>query len=203
VAQQQGDDADQGVEADNLSSDNTATPISNPTIYNVTLIGDPFDEAGPESDTGVLLREGTAGSLRNLVVMGFKEWAVDVDNQATLDQINAGNLIFTNSMFWNNNGVNDATMFSDETDDDGELLPWTTRDWITGEETNRIANPLLRDPYYFWAPDFRPALNSPALNRNFVAIPPDDGFFDTSVDYIGGISPLDDWADGWTYYGPY
>ena len=39
VAQQRGDDADNGFEADNNGDDNEANPRSNPTIYNVTLVG--------------------------------------------------------------------------------------------------------------------------------------------------------------------
>ena len=50
IAQQRGDDADNGMEMDNLSSDRDATPRSNPTIYNVTLIGDPDTNEGTESE---------------------------------------------------------------------------------------------------------------------------------------------------------
>ena len=42
-----------------------ATPRSNPTIYNVTLIGDPDTNEGTASDDGMVLREGTAGTFRN------------------------------------------------------------------------------------------------------------------------------------------
>ena len=58
VAQHYGDDADNGFENDNSSKANEATPRSAPTIYNVTLVGDPD---GPESDNGMLIREGAAG----------------------------------------------------------------------------------------------------------------------------------------------
>jgi hypothetical protein len=34
-----------------------------------------------------------------------------------------------------------------------------------------------------------------------VAIPPADGFFDTSVDFIGAIDPDNDWTYGWTTFG--
>ncbi len=213
IAQQSGDDADQGIEADNLSDNNDQTPISSPMIYNCTFIGDPDPSLG-ESDTGVLLREGTGGILRNFIVAYFKEAAVDIDNQATLDRINGTNgpaLEFTNSIFWQNcnggagncSGPDGADQFSDESDDEGELLPFTTADWITGNATNRVINPSLRNALSKLQPDFRPNLNSPALNLNFVATPPDDGFFDSSVTYIGGMGPLDDWTKGWTYFGPF
>ncbi len=217
-AQQSGDDADQGIEADNLSNSNDLTPISNPTIYNATFIGDPSTNPDlSESDIGVLLREGTAGFLRNLIVMGFKESAVDVDDIATVNRINSGTLTFKNSMFFQNctqpgngigcvGGANPADQFSSELDtvinNKEDLAPFTTKAWITGEPTNRYTmDPKLRDPYSLFPPDFRPELNSPALDLRFVAIPPDDGFFDTDVTYIGCVSPTDDWTQGWTYFG--
>lgn len=219
-AQQSGDDADNGIEADNLSSSNDLTPISSPTIYNATFIGDPSTNPDlSESDIGVLLREGTAGLLRNLVVMGFKESAVDVDDVATVNRVNGilATLTFKSSLFFQNctqpgngigcaGGANQADQFSSELDtvinNKEDLAPFTTKAWMTGEATNRYTmDPNLRDPYSLYPPDFRPELNSPALDLRFVASPPDDGFFDTGVDYIGCVSPTDDWTRGWTYFG--
>jgi hypothetical protein len=72
IAQQRGDDADNGIEADNNGNNNALTPVSNPTLYNVTLIGDPDTNEGGESDDGGEIREGTAGTFRNFIIMGFK-----------------------------------------------------------------------------------------------------------------------------------
>ncbi|HSR52490.1 MAG TPA: hypothetical protein VLV83_16820 [Acidobacteriota bacterium] len=213
VAQQRPDDGDQGIEADNLENNNNLLPRSNPTLYNITLVGVPTSSS---SDIGMLLREGTAGKLRNGIVTGFNDDAVDIDFVATVDQINSGDLTVRNFIFWDNkcdvqDGVvvscpNDATQF--DTDDSGEeddagITPGTTQDFITSEPTNRLVNPGLRDPFSELAPDFRPQLNSSALNRNFVEIPPDDGFFCTTIDFIGGVDPTDDWTQGWTYFGPF
>lgn len=205
---QRGDDADQGIEADNLEGANNLEPRSNPTIYNGTFLGDPTNDFGSESDYGALLREGTAGTLRNLIIANFKEEAVNVDHDATVTQANSGALSFRNSLFFNNctapgdsslcSGPNGGDQFALDTDLPGGF---TTRDWILGEATNRIMDPLLRDTYFF-APDLRPALNSPALNKNFVVQPPDDGFFEP-VDYIGCMSPVDDWSQGWTQIVPF
>ncbi|MFZ0428864.1 MAG: hypothetical protein WAO20_12170 [Acidobacteriota bacterium] len=217
-AQEYGDDADNGIEADNLATSNDLEPISSPQIYNVTFVGDPDNSHGTSGGRGVLLREGTAGLLRNLVVIGFRQSAVDVDDIATVDRINGilGNLTFKNSLFYNNcthpganvpcTGTTGAAQFSNESDqvvnNKEDLGSFTTANWMTSEPTNRsTVDPLLRDPYSFFPPDFRPQLNSPVLNRNYVAIPPDDGFFTTDVDYIGCMGPTDDWTQGWTYFG--
>jgi hypothetical protein len=53
VVQQRGDDTDQGIEADNHSTQQNLLPRSAPTLYNVTLVGDPTTEFGPESTNGM------------------------------------------------------------------------------------------------------------------------------------------------------
>ncbi|GAB4250288.1 MAG: hypothetical protein Kow00109_26240 [Acidobacteriota bacterium] len=203
-------DADHGIEADNLATNNTATPFSEPTIYNMTLLGDSTGDPN-ESDIGVLLREGTGGHLRNFIVAYFKNAAVDVNQQTSADHAAAGELTFTHSIFWSNctaPGEGRTCMGSAGTaqfaqDGDSFTGGFSTAGFITGEATNRIADPLLRDPGSLFPPDFRPQLNSPALNKNFVAVPPDDGFFDTEVDFVGCASPTDEWYRGWTYFGPF
>ena len=63
---------------------------------------------------------------------------------------------------------------------------------------NAQVNPLLGAPFNLAAPDFRPAAGSPAVNGTVtVSSPPSDGFF-TSVDFIGGVDPDNDWTAGWT-----
>ena len=46
---QRGDDADNGIEADDNEFNNNALPRSNPQIYNITLCGDPDRNEGGES----------------------------------------------------------------------------------------------------------------------------------------------------------
>ncbi len=211
-AQQRADDADRGIEADGNAKNNDVQPYSNPQLYNITLIGDPSPALGTDSGIGVMLREGTAGTLRNLVVTGFKRQAVNIDKPATVDRINAGLLTFSHSLFWGNctnppangdcTGPNGADQFALDTQDNPPLAGFSTRSWVTGQSTNRMVNPLLRNPFGV-VPDFRPALNSPALDQNLIRIPPDDGFFSTDVDFAGCMSPVYDWTRGWTTFVPF
>ena len=186
VAQQRGDDADQGFESDNSGDNNDLTPRANPTIYNVTLVGAPD---GPESDIGLLLREGTAGTLRNFIVMGFNEVGLDVDHASTFNQANSGALSVQNTIFFNNVGGHYSG------DDDGfDEAAWATMPAFNNAEVD----PMLMAPYSTSTPDFTPESNSPAVNGTVpVASPPDDGFF-TSVNFIGGVDPLRNWLAGWT-----
>ena len=69
---QRGDDADNGIEADNNEFNNNALPRSNPQIYNITMCGDPDRNEGGESPRGANLRRGTAFTIRNFLITGFK-----------------------------------------------------------------------------------------------------------------------------------
>jgi hypothetical protein len=85
VAQQYGDDADQGFENDNNGENNDLEPRSAGKVYNFTLVGDPDFDLGDESDIGMLIREGAAGDYFNGIVIGFKEEAVEIDDASTFN----------------------------------------------------------------------------------------------------------------------
>jgi hypothetical protein len=178
IAQQKADDADNGFESDNLSSDVNAEPRSNPTLYNVTLIGDPSTATGAGSANGMVLRVGTAGTLRNFIVMGFKRSGADV-RDASVSQANSGALSVSNSIFHANGSG--ATTYG----------AWATTGAIVD------VNPQLGDPYNLAAPNFQPAVASAARSGALaVAQPPGDGFFET-VNFIGAVGATN-WAAGWT-----
>ena len=182
VAQQYGDDADNGFEVDNSSKDNEATPRSAATIYNVTLVGDP---SGPESDNGMLIREGAAGMYANFIVTGFNKVGLDINNEATHAQADAGKLVVKNSIFFENGKGN----FGDEKDDDG-----FDEAAFAAANGNKETDPNLASPFSKSAPDFTPGVGANAVSP---AAPPADGFFEP-VNFIGGVSPSNNWTSGWT-----
>ena len=189
VAHQQGDDADNGIEADNNGNNNDLEPRSNPTIYNLTLIGDPDTEEGSESDDGMEIREGTAATIRNFIVMGFKENGIDYSNSATLTQASQGNLTLAHGVLFNNAVMSGATFDSDSR----RFLPQVST-IVVGED------PGLVDPYNHDTPNYRPAsIATLAGGQLAPAIPPNDGFFEVTT-FIGalGPDPAQDWTQGWT-----
>ena len=205
--------ADQGFECDNLGSNNLATPIANPQIYNVTLIGGA--DTGSRSDQGVLLREGTGGDLHNFIVWGFHEWGLNVDHEATFNQANGTEpgLVFANSIV-NGNGTDywfpetcdpnseDRSCWENVAVDPDGALNWQGTDvWFEEDMMkNRDVDPGLASPVYDLVPDVSPASNSPALLSEYVKSPPDDGFFEP-VTYIGGVAPGNNWTQaGWTIW---
>lgn len=180
VAQQYGDDADNGFENDNSSKNNEATPRSAPTIYNVTLVGDPD---GPKSDNGMLVREGAAGMYANFIVTGFNKVGLDVNNESTHKQANDGNLVVKNSIFFENGKAN----FGDEKDDDG----FDEAAWAKGLNNYEI-DPKMADAFNKDNPNF-----TSGATVGTPASPPSDGFFE-AVNFIGGVSSSKNWTQGWT-----
>jgi hypothetical protein len=89
---------DRGIEADNNGDDNTATPYSNPTLSKITLIG--FNDDG--LNTGMRLREGTKGTISDVLVYGFPNYGIRVSEQTTFDNVTNNELTLSNSNLYNN-----------------------------------------------------------------------------------------------------
>ena len=195
AVQQDPDDADNGFEVDGNEENFDATPLTNPTIYNVTLVGKaPGTGSAGESTRGTIFRRGAGGTLHNAVILGF-ETGFDIDQSETV-----GRVSIRSSYIY---GQPEGRMFEPDgcdtggancTDRDGidEAALWMTAGW--GNTAG--VDPMLVDPFNLAAPDFRPAPGSP-LTAGF-ASPPADGFF-SSVGYIGAFAPGEpQWTDGWT-----
>lgn len=89
-----------GIEADNFELGFANTPLSNPTISNVTLVGPGSTAASatyPEND-GLKLRRGTRGIMTNVVVSGWAD-GFDVEHDETIagvgTTLKATNVTFT------------------------------------------------------------------------------------------------------------
>lgn len=186
IAQQDPNNAGNGFEVDGNEQDYNATPLTSPTIYNVTLIGRGDRGSAGASTNGLLLRRGTAGEIQNAIVTGFGESGLDIDNTESYDRVQSGTLIVDHSIFFGN-----TPNFSSD-DDEIPEGPLATETW----QANRTVDPGLAAPYNLQSPDFRPTEGAAALEG--VAAPPNDGFF-TPVDFLGGVAPGDTpWYAGWT-----
>ena len=202
VASQRADEADRGIEADNNATNLEALPRSHPVIYNMTLVGDPYTTYGVESTQGMILRVGTAGDIRNVIVTGFKSVGIRVDDASTLAQGNADALNVENGIIFGNNGG--GAQFNANAQ---ALI--TNGQWTNLSQVDpQLCNPHPVDIYSYidatkqYKPNFAPAPGSPAINGTVpVAIPPADGFFDTTVNFIGAVDPANDWTYGWTNFG--
>jgi len=188
IAQQDPNDADNGFEVDGNEDDYHATPLTDPVIYNVTLVGKGHggaDGADGESVDGLRLRRGAAGVIYNAVVLGFGGVGLDVDNEETV----SNGIEVRNSVLAGNRAA-----FSTDEDGIDEEAFFNTVDWA-----NRVVDDaMLADPYNRDAPDFTPQLGSPLLSG--AATPPSGDFF-TVTDFVGAADPDGPkWWTGWTSF---
>jgi hypothetical protein len=187
-------EAANGMESDNhaTSTSYVANPRTLPTIYNLTIIGDHSYTAG--TSFAMVLRRGTGGHYFNTVVTNFPG-GIEVRDQATADQLTAGNLAFQNSILFNNDLDGDNWPAPQPTGDIDEAAFFTNVAWA-----NRFVDPGLSvtGMMNLSAPDFKPSGGSAATTG--AATPPSDGFFDASATFVGAFGTADDWTAGWAAY---
>lgn len=192
VSQQTLADGNNGIEADNNRTNNSLTPRSAPQFYNVTLIGTgPGSNPKGEKRFGMTLRQGTAGQVSNVIVLGYPEMGATIAQESTCTELTAGRL-----------QVNAGLFFDNGRDASANLSTVTMPCDLAAELRklgNRELNPTLRRPYDQSTPDFRPQQTSPALSG--ATMPPTDNFF-SPASYLGAFGPgdSDDWTQGWTAY---
>lgn len=106
-----------GIEADNLEANYAATPIANPTINNLSLIGiSDTGYTGSEQD-GLKLRRGTKGMFTNVYIDNFSK-GFNVENDETIafipTALKATNVTF-NNVTTKSSGKNNAAASVDVT----------------------------------------------------------------------------------------
>jgi len=179
-----------GFESDNDAMSTTNMPISNPTIYNATLIGHDADK----QQYGWLGRRSTQGSVNNAIFTGF-EACIDIRDAQTKVELK-------NSICFGNKVHNIAYpevaggMGALSDDDNGvDEVAW----FLDPARNNSEIDPQLTAPFDAAAPDFRP--KTTIVEK--AATPPNDGFFDASAAYIGAFSANDTWMSGaWLSFTP-
>lgn len=192
VAQQRGDACDHGFEVDNSESDYGAVPFTDPTISNVTLIGDP--SPGSASTSGILLRRGTGSVIYNTIVQGFPEAGLDLDDpETTTHNPTNGDLIVDYCAFYDNGEPYETT--------DVETGPgWNFTTLEFGQDLNPnntiLTSSPVEDPYNLDNPNFRTVAAVAPAPLDPTTLGP---FFDPA-DYIGAVPPAGEGAD-WTHEG--
>jgi hypothetical protein len=175
-------DTANGVEADNNEENPTQTPVSSPTVWNMTLCGQNADV--PKEQFGLLFRRGFSGDFGNVVVTGF-EAALDVrDAPATVPSL-VGSRAFAN-LKANVAYAEDGSNEEEQADDDDGL---DEAAWFA--ESGNVEEAFDIPGCFASQPDGRPAAAAPAAEA-----PPADGFF-ADAPYAGAFAgPDDTWMSG-------
>ncbi|MCG8653296.1 MAG: hypothetical protein MI861_25885, partial [Pirellulales bacterium] len=184
-------EADRGWEGDNNGDGQDNTPRSDPKVWNITWIGD------PGGNDGILIREGSAGSVRNAIVMGFGSDGLDIADDPTVSQATMGNITLESMILWNNGDdartAGAAQTVADNVADDLEAF--------LGDNIFAV-NPMLRNVRFEGNPDPRLLDGSPAGTPGAAVTPPSNGFLDTAGGgFHGAFGFSRNWLDEWTFFG--
>ncbi|XQW84047.1 hypothetical protein ACOYR1_12970 [Thalassotalea piscium] len=187
-------EANRAIEADNDGSSPDKEPQSNPTLANMTIIGNNFHTSDKDSE-GIYLREGTAAKIFNTVITGPSEMGECLEleggdtSSVTVDNANNGKIVIQNTVMACTNGEN----FKNSKAADGSVL-LDLATWFNSESSNMVSTSILIDESGF------PNANSPlvAAGAGQDVANTQGSFFD-SVDYIGAFDGSSDWRDGWAF----
>lgn len=179
VVIQGGDVGDRGIEADNNAINRDSLPRAQPTISNMTIIGN------KNTGLGLLLREGTGANISNLIVKGNGKGCLDIDHDQTF--INAGTsaaaltgkLTITNTVFdCPATPGNFIEVLSDK---------FKVSEFFRGQVGNKEISTGMNSH-----------VNSAAVNELTPATGL-DAWFDATA-YIGAVKDdASDWTKGWIY----
>ena len=172
-----GGEANRAIEADNDGSNPSKQPQSNPTIANMTIIGNSFDTADKDSE-GIYLREGTRAQLRNFVVTNAAGECLELEAGTTVDQAIAGDTVITNSVF----ACSENFKSQDSSTGAFDLMDWVLNVNADNSTEAGVAD-VVNGIYTI----------DTTTPFSFGSHP----FFD-NADHIGAVSESNDWTAGWT-----
>jgi hypothetical protein len=191
---QRGDDADNGIEADNNEFNNNLLPRSNPVIYNMTMCGDPDRNEGGEGPRAANLRRGTAFTIRNFLITGFKSVGFQISDTSTSAQVDNGTSQMGAGVAWGMPTNMHASVMAYITSGRFPNIRVGATDAEVGVSTTACAN--------HENPQFQPSGVATLAGGQIAPIqPPNDGFFE-AVTFIGAVppAPADNWMTGWTSF---
>ncbi len=204
-----------GIEGDNgaNATEWVKTPVSEPTLYNLTLCGPgkpvdrPTIDGGPaplRTRFGMLLRRHTRAHIANSIFMGFESGfdaayanpgpasfttvkdALDLKNIIFFDNVHAPGDLTANIAFAETAGGTPAAIYGDDDLGYEEITELTDP-----QLGNRTTDPGISGCYNAKAPSFGPATE---ISAGDVAPPAADPFF-VPVAYIGAFKDIKDpWA---------
>jgi hypothetical protein len=177
---------------------NTLSPVTDPTVYNITVCGTNGSLETSKDPYGLFLKREPAGHVFNMIASGFR--AGIAMRNGTNTQLAAGAQPATtelhNSVFFKNFDPSldagadaDTNIAYGSPPDEIDVTPW----FNTAAWKNSVSDPHLGN--CFDATTFSMAPTT-ALTTG-AATPPDDGFFDKTATYIGALKDSSDsWATG-------
>lgn len=212
-----------GFEVDNDGSGSAATPITAPTLSNVSLIGPKATNAtsiSPQFQNGMHLRRNTKIKVYNSFITAYPN-GIFIDGTNTAANAAAGELVLKNIVVagvssWGDNGFGNGTTVNPR--------GFAVRDINTATPAGDLKIGDAKPSAWFLTADFKNKIlinnTNTGINENlFLAVPvltittgKSDGLekdgstaglpsFFTTADFIGAFGTTN-WASGWTEFNP-
>ncbi|MCH2087790.1 MAG: hypothetical protein MK175_11435 [Pseudoalteromonas sp.] len=174
-------DANRGIEADNDGTTPSKTPKSNPTIANLTIIGNTFD--GEDDSEGMYFREGTGAQIYNTIVTGPEGMGecLEIEGAASGESETVNNAQDGTLM------IKSSVIACSENFKDPSGVDFSVENWWTNTLGNLVATGQTQVVNGIFTIDTTTATDVKAI----------DGFFDTTT-HIGAVSADNNWTEGWT-----
>lgn len=208
------------IEGDNVSSSRVSdtsdannwliTPITNPTVSNMTCITSGFDESagGTHGDSeGILLRRGIQAEIYNSIITspaGGNE-CLELDNNGTILNANNGDITMTSVYIACSEAVKGIDVASDgPLNDGGTAFTFDTDTWFDAEtETVQDTETatLLNGIFTSTSPTDSSAAAITFVETDVSTLPQSNGFFE-NPSVIGAVDASDDWTAGWALSQP-
>ncbi len=189
-------DAGNAIECDNDAAGTTVSPRTKPQLSNFTFIG-PNDAAGTAGNHNFSnrWRRSTQFILRNSILMGHPDAGFSMESDNTLNDY------YTNGVSEFKNNMVHATTLPYKTANAALATNAQIQTKAEAEGCNTYATSaaiMLTSPFYSTAPNFLPAVGSPALaGSSFAGM---NAFF-TSTTYRGAFGATN-WTSGWCNWDP-
>ena len=199
-------DGSRCVEGDGDGDNLGLTPITNPTIVNMTCIPSNIDEPpSTHGDSeGIVIRRGARTTFQNSIVYdGYGvnllsqtgNELLEIDDESTRQAAQDGESIFAGSLIAGSEPTKDSLVNGD-----------TVEAWVNGTGTgsypDNTGNAIITDTApaaavldgFYTAESFTDVLGNPV-----VVTPVDtNGDGDTADEIVGAVIASDDWTSGWT-----
>ena len=201
IVQQHPDVGNNGFEGDNWKQEPSAQPISQPRIYNVTMVG---SRNPGRSQRAMVIRNGSGGEFGNILLTGFPLEAIDLRGPLTAERVESKALSF-GGIAMSHVGPDGVTPFMDESagrDDDGGFDEQRYFAEVAPDILLNAPEALGPDAWSLTHPDFTPVAGDAGAGSSLYPPADDEDFWDESASYYGAVpfGQHTNWTSGWTAF---
>lgn len=199
IAQQYADKGDNAFEGDNQQRNPFATPTSRPVMHNITLIS---PDSANRYQRAMTLRRGTAGEFHNVLLHGYANDTIDLQDATTIENIHRQQLLFSHTYVHSQRAIANGRWFADEDeqDDDGRF---DEAQYFQGMQQQFLFGSKAALPPEATSeimPRYTPV--NGILPGKFSTSIPQEEFWEEGANYAGAARPgvQRGWWEGWTAF---